>query len=102
MPVGATRADERGPAPSPNGKELVFERDGELMHMKNATTTMDEQQLDTGFAQESAADWGSVFKGIVLPDEQDEQKPYDVKVEMHGTFAIVDFKTVVPRRLRRW
>ena len=96
VPVAATRADERGPAPSPNGKELVFERAGELVHMKNATTTMDEQQLDTGFAQESAADWGSVFKLIVPPDEQDEQKPYDVEVEMHGTFAIVDFKTLLP------
>ena len=89
VPVAATRADERGPAPSPNGKELVFERDGELVHMKNATTTMDEKALVAGHAP----DWGSVFKGIVLPDEDKEQQPYDVKVEMHGTFAIVDFKT---------
>ena len=67
VPVGATRSDERGPAPSPNGKELVFEREGELVHMKNATTTMDEEQLDTGFTQESAADWGSVLQARQLP-----------------------------------
>jgi hypothetical protein len=92
VPVGATRSDERGPAPSPGGKELVFERAGSLVYMENATTTMDESPLTTGFAP----DWGSVFKDIVFPGGGDEQKPYDVKVEMHGTFAVVDFKTVTP------
>ena len=93
VPVGATRSDERGPAPSPNGKELVFEREGELVHMKNATTTMDEEQLDTGFTQESAADWGSVFKLVNLPG----QKAYDVEVEEHGTFACSTSRPCYPR-----
>jgi hypothetical protein len=70
----------------------VFERAGSLVYMKNATTTMDESPLTTGFAPE----WGSVFKSIVFPGDADEQKPYDVKVEMHGTFAVIDFKTVAP------
>ena len=60
--------------------------------MTNATTALDEKALAAGHAP----DWGSVFKLISLPDEQDEQKPYDVKVEAHGTFVVLDFKTVIP------
>jgi hypothetical protein len=87
--VVATRADERSPAPSPGGKELVFERAGEVVHMQ--TETLDEKALVAGHAP----DWGSVFKILTLPDDE-EQEPYDVEVEEHGTFAIIDFKTPQP------
>ena len=102
VPVGATRADERGPAPSPNGKELVFEREGELVHMKNATTTMDEQQLDTGFAQESAADWGSVFKLIVPPESRTSRSHTTSKSRCTARSRSSTSRPSCPRSTRAW